>query len=181
MVSPELIRRYPFFAGLSTEEIAILSQAAQEMAVDVDHYFFHEGDELDHFYVVVEGKVGILVDVPDPTVRQSVSSQLIGNLITREVVVATVEPGQMFAWSALVFPHRATSSGKALSTCRVISFDCQGLQNSFEENRRFGYLMMLKVTSVIRDRVRAMRLESIGDISTAQKKRNEPALETMSL
>ena len=69
MVSPELIRRYPLFAGLSMEEITILAQAAQEMTVEADHYFFHEGDELDRFYMVIEGKVGIIVDIPDPTVR----------------------------------------------------------------------------------------------------------------
>lgn len=178
MISPELVRRYPFFAGLSTEEITVLAQAAQEMIVEVGHYFFHEGDELDHFYIVVEGKVGVIVDVPDPNVRQSFSRQLIGNLITREVVVATVETGEMFAWSALVPPHRATSSAKALYRCRVISFDCHVLQNSFEDNHRFGYLTMLKVASVIRDRLRTMRLESIGDILTAQNQQNEPTLET---
>ena len=160
------------------EEITVLTQAGQEMTVEADQYFFHEGDELDHFYFVVAGKVGILVDVPDPTVRQSVSRQLIGNLITREVVVATAEPGEMFAWSALVPPHRATSSGKALSPCRIISFDCHRLRTSFEGNHRFGYLMMLKVTSVIRDRLRAMRLESLGDFVGAQRDQEQPTLET---
>ncbi len=168
MVSPELIRRYPFFAGLTMEEITILAQAARELTVEAGRYFFHEGDELDHFYFVVEGKVGILVDIPDPAIRQSVSRQLTGNLITSEVIVATVPPGEMFAWSALIPPHRATSSGKALSTGRVISFDCRILRAAFEDNPRFGYLTMLKVALVIRDRLRAMRTEAIGDISTGQ-------------
>ena len=179
MVSPELIRRYPFFADLSAEQIAILAQAADEMAVETEQYFFHEGDELDRFYIIVEGKVGILVDLPDPDVSQPVSRQLTGNLITKEVVVTTVEPGEMFAWSALVPPHQASSSGKALTPCRVISFDCQELRKSFEENTSFGYLMMLKATLVIRERLRAMRIESISDVVATQSQQNESALHTM--
>lgn len=149
------------------------------MAVEVDQYFFHEGDELDRFYVVVEGQVGILINVPDPAVNQPVSRQLTGNLITREVVVATAEPGEMFAWSALVPPHEATSSGKALTPCRVISFDCQKLRKSFEENHTFGYLMMLKATLVIRERLRAMRIEGVSDILAAQNEQNKSTLQTM--
>lgn len=177
MVSPELIRRYPLFAGLSLEEITILAQAAQEMSVAAGRYFFREGDELDHFYIVVEGKVGIMIDVPDPTVRQTVSRQLTGKLITREVVVATVETGEVFAWSALIPPHRATSSARALSAGRVIAFDCHMLRNIFEGNYRFGYQTMLKIALVIRDRLRAMRLEAIDDHLVAQYQPNEPALE----
>ena len=179
MVSPELIRRYPFFADLSTEQIAILAQAADEVEVEAEQYFFHEGDELDRFYIVVEGQVGILVDLPDPAVSQPVSRQLTGNLITKEVVVTTVEPGEMFAWSALVPPHEASSSGKALTPCRVISFDCQELRKSFKENDTFGYLMMLKATLVIRERLRAMRIESISDVLATQSQQNESTLQTM--
>ena len=163
MVSPELLRRYPFFADLSAEQLITLANAADEMSVAEGHYFFHQEEELDHFYIVIEGKIHILVDLPDPDIDHPVSRQLTGDLITKEIEVSRIEPGEMFAWSALVPPHRATSSSKALTPGRVISFDCRGLRQSFEEDCRFGYMMMRKASQVIRERLRDMRLESLQD------------------
>jgi CRP/FNR family cyclic AMP-dependent transcriptional regulator len=162
MVSPELIRRYPIFAGLSLEQITTLAQVAEEMAVKAEYYFFREGEELDHFYIVLEGRVGILVDLPVQSVRQPVSRQITGSLETREVVVSTIEPGEMFAWSTLIPPYTATSSAKALTSSRVVSFDCRELRKIFEEDCRFAYLMVQKTAQLIRRRLRDMRIESLS-------------------
>jgi CRP-like cAMP-binding protein len=162
MVSPELIRRYPIFAGLSLEQITTLAQIAEEMAVKAEYYFFCEGEELDHFHIVLEGRVGILVDLPIQGVRQPVSRQITGSLETKEVVVSTIEPGEIFAWSALVSPHAATSRAKALTSSRVISFDCRELRKIFEEDCRFAYLMVQKAAQRIRQRLRDMRIESLS-------------------
>lgn len=176
MVSPELLRRYPFFADLNPGQIVTLARAANELAVDEAYYFFHETEELRCFYIVVEGKVGIMVDFPDPAVKQPVSRQLTGKLITREVVVSSVAPGEMFGWSALVPPHLATSSAKTLTPGRVISFDCQELRHSFEKDCQFGYLMMLKASQVIRGRLRDMRIESLSDALAVQSNQSQLAL-----
>lgn len=163
MVSPELIRRYPFFADLSQEQIVTLAQAAKELSVETDHYFFREGEELDSFYVVIEGQVGIVIDLTDESVQHPVSRQLTGDLQTREIVVSWIEPGEMFGWSALVPPHMATSSGKALTASRVAAFDCRELRPIFAQDCPFGYTMLQKATQVIRERLRAMRIESLSD------------------
>ena len=65
MISPELIRRYPFFAGPSNSYIATLAKLADEVSVDTGHCFFREGDELKKLYLVVEGAVGLVIQVPD--------------------------------------------------------------------------------------------------------------------
>lgn len=162
MVSPELIRRYPIFAGLSLEQITILAEVAEEMTVEADYYFCHEGEELDRFYIVLEGRVGILVDLPVQGVKQPVSRQITGNLKTREVVVSSIQAGEMFAWSALVPPHTATSSAKTLTSSHVVSFDCRELRKKFEEDCRFGYLMEQKAAQLIRQRLRDLRIESLS-------------------
>jgi CRP-like cAMP-binding protein len=162
MVSPELIRRYPIFAGLSLEQITTLAEVAEEMAVNADYYFFQEGKELDHFYIVLEGRVGILVDLPAQGVRQPVSQQITGSLETGEVLVSTIEPGEMFAWSALIPPHTATSSAKALVSSDVLSFDCREMRKIFQEDCRFAYLMAQKAAQRIRHRLQDMRIESLS-------------------
>lgn len=162
MISPELIRRYPFFASLSHEQIVTLAKVADEVTVETDHYFFHEGDNLDNFYLVLEGVVAIVVEVPDRDVEQKVSEQLTGELQTKEVVTSAVGPGEVFGWSALVSPHQATTSGKATTPCRVVTFDCQQLLEIFEEDCQFGYVMTQKIAQIVRERLRDVRIESLA-------------------
>lgn len=165
MISPELLRRYPFFAGLSYDHIVALANAAEEMAVDSGHYFFREGDELTRFYLTIEGAIGILNELPDQAVDHKLAEQLTGQLHVREVVVSTAGPGDVFGWSGLLAPHRAASSAKALAPARVIAFDCPQLLSQFEEDCRFGYLMIQKIAQVIRERLRDMRIESLAFVS----------------
>ena len=161
MVSPELIRRYPFFSGLNKDQILILTKAAGELIVDIGHYFFHDGDELDRFYLVLEGTVAIVCQIPDRDVEQKISDQLIGTIQTKDVVVTTVGSGEMFGWSGLIPPHQATAGAKSLTNCRVITFDCKKVMEAFEEDCRFGYLMTQKTAQVIRERLRDLRIETL--------------------
>jgi len=166
MVSPELIRRYPFFAGLSMDEITLLARAASEKSVEAGHTFFREGDQLDHFYLAVEGAIGIVIELPERDVEHKISEQFTGTFRTRDVVISTVGPGDVFGWSGLVPPHKATAGAKALTPCRVLSFDCRDLHEKFEEDCRFGYLMMQKAAQVIRGRLRDTRIQSLADFVT---------------
>jgi CRP-like cAMP-binding protein len=146
MVSPELIRRYPFFTGLNIDQVVTLAKAASEETVEIGHYFLHEGEQLDHFYFVLEGEVAIVIELPSQD---------------REVVTSTIGPGEVFAWSALVPPHSSTANVKAVAPCRVIAFDCRELWPAFEKDCRFGYLMMQKTAQVIRERLQCLRTESL--------------------
>ncbi len=166
MVSPELIRRYPFFAGLSYDNIVMLTKVAEEFSVEAGHYLFHERDNLEHFYMVLEGAVAIVIEVPDQEVEQKLSDQLTHELKTKDLVISAVGPGEVFGWSALVPPHQATTSGKATTPCRVIAFDSQELLKTFENDCDFGYLMIQKIAQVIRDRLSSMRIESLAHIVT---------------
>jgi len=166
MVSPELIRRYPIFSGLSFDEISTLAKLASEEQVEEGHYFFHEGDELTHFYIVMDGAVAIVFEVPERDVEHKISEQLTGTLKTRDVIISTVGPGELFAWSALVPPHQATAGAKALAPCRVLAFDSRELLKIFEDNCHFGYVMMRKAAQIIRGRLRDTRIQSLADYVT---------------
>lgn len=164
MISPELLRRYPFFSGLSHDQIVVLAQLARESTVDTGHYFFHEGDELDSLYLVVEGVVATVIEVPDQQIEQQVSDQLTRGLKTSDVVITAIGPGEVFGWSSLVPPHQATTGSKTTTPCRVVSFKSQDLLKLFDDDCRFGYLMMQKMAHLVRERLRDMRIESIAHL-----------------
>ncbi len=165
MISPELIRRYPFFAGLNHHYTLTLAQCADELSVEPGHCFFQEGDELNKLYLILEGTVAIVIDVPDRALEQPLAWQLKGRLNSRGITVSTVGTGEVFAWSALIPPHKATAGAKAITPCRVIALDCEELQPIFEDDCKLAYLMTLKAAQIVRERLRDMRIESLAEIA----------------
>ena len=164
MISPELIRRYPFFAGLEESQIVSLAQVAVEEKVAEGHVFFQEGDKVDTFFLVVEGEVAVIIEVPDQAVEQKVSGQLMGKLETKDIIISTVGPGEVFGWSGLVPPHEATASAKAKNACWVVAFDGVQLREKFNADCEFGYVMLQKAAQVSRARLRDLRIESLSSL-----------------
>lgn len=146
MVSPELIRRFPFFSGLSIDQITKLAKAGNEVSVERDHYFHREGEELDKVYMIAEGEVHIVTTLPQRD---------------REIVLNTLGTGDLFGWSALVPPFVATASAKSIIPCKIIAFDAKELLDEFESDAHFGFVMMRKIAQLVRDRLNAIRVEAI--------------------
>ena len=165
MVSPELLRRYRFFGGLDHEQLVTLSSLGSEANVAAGHVFFEEGHELPAFYLVVEGAVAILIDVPDQGVEHAISGQLTGDLQTVGVTVSTAGTGDVFGWSALLPPYVATASAQAIMTTRVIAFETKSLLELFADDCEFGYLMVQKAGQIVRDRLRDLRVESLDALA----------------
>jgi CRP/FNR family cyclic AMP-dependent transcriptional regulator len=150
MVSPELLRRYPYFAGVDADRLVVLARMAQEVTAVVGEFFFREEESLDRFYIVVEGEVAIVMELPNRD---------------RRIVVSTVGPGEVFAWSGLVPPHQATSSAMAATACRVIAFDCVQMRARFDEDNNLGYVMMQRLAQVMGDRIRNMHIEALSSLA----------------
>ena len=151
VITSDMIRRYPFFADLSSEQIAVLASVAEGITAQTGDYIFHEGDDLCCFYIVIEGAVGVVYETGKDEDQGKKD----------DVLFSAIGPGGAFAWSALVPPHKATASTKALSPCWLVSFDCRKLIETFEEDCEFGYRMLMKVAQISRDRLRDTRNESL--------------------
>jgi CRP-like cAMP-binding protein len=147
MVSPELLRRYTFFGGLSMEHIVMLAQVADEVAVDEGHYFYHEGDSLDFAYLVLEGSIAIVIELVEKDT---------------EIVVNEVMPGEVFGWSGVLPPHEAEASAKAQEACRLVALDCRAIREHFEQDAQFAYLLTQRVAQTLRDRLNDLRIESLA-------------------
>lgn len=164
MISVELLRRFPFFAGFTREQIDDLAWVASEKSVLAGYQFISEGVRLTSFYLVLEGNVGVIIEIPDRQIEQSLTRQITNNLITRDVTVSTVGAGEVFGWSAIIPPNLSTATVKALSDCRVLEFDYQALQPIIAKDCCFGHLLTVKAGQIIRDRLRDIRVESLADL-----------------
>ncbi|NWF79898.1 MAG: cyclic nucleotide-binding domain-containing protein [Chloroflexi bacterium] len=164
MVSPELLRRYPFFAGFSPDQLTTIAMAAEELAVEAGHRFFNEGDDLTTLYLVIEGSVAISLSMPEKGSR-SVLPPPAGQ--AREIVVSVVRASDVFAWSALVPPGKATSNARAEEACRVVAIDCSALHAQIERDPAFGYQLLLRIAQIARDRIQDLHVEALASAAGA--------------
>lgn len=164
MVSRHSLNGYPFFAGLDADYRRILAEAANRVSVNPGYCFFREGEEIDSFYLIVDGEIAIYIEVPDRNVEQTLTMQLTRELVTEEITVSTVGRGEIFGWSALIPPHKSTAGAKVTKPSHVIEFNCEDLRPIFKGNSHFAYMMTLKAAQVIRQRLRDRRIEMLAEV-----------------
>jgi CRP-like cAMP-binding protein len=164
MISPEILRRYPFFGGLNHDQLVVLARSAHEETVEAGHYFFHESDQLDKLYLIVEGSAAVIIEVPTEGAHQTVANQYNRELQTTDIVINAVGPGEVFAVSSLMPPYTATAGTRATTPCRVAIFDSTTLRQAFEDDCQLGYRMVQKVAQTLRERLQGLRLESLAQM-----------------
>ncbi|MFN2123684.1 MAG: Crp/Fnr family transcriptional regulator [Candidatus Promineifilaceae bacterium] len=113
--------------------------------VQAGEYIFHEGDQCDEMYVVIDGQVDIIV----------------GNKI-----VETVDPGGMFGEMALLGPAPRSGSAVARFDVRLVPVDNRRFQYLIQQTPYFA----IQVMSVLADRLRRMPpSEELPDFDEAEE------------
>jgi CRP-like cAMP-binding protein len=164
MISPEILRRYPFFGGLDHDQLVTLASSAHEESVEEDHYFFHESDPLEYLYLIVEGSAAVVIEIPTEGAHQTVADQYARQLKTTDIVISALGPGEVFSISSLMPPYTATAGTRATTPCRVAAFNAAHLRQAFEDDCRLGYLMSQKAAQALRERLQGLRMESLSQI-----------------
>ncbi len=162
MVSPQLIKRYPFFGGLTEEQVKQIAILGEEEIVQKDDVLFETGEEVDELFLVEKGEFGLYLQATDRHKKHSIVSQLMGTVEMEGVLVSTVEPGEVVGWSALIPPHEATATVMALEDSLVITLSGMKLRELFDQDRGFECVMIQKVAQVIRKRLQDRQIESIA-------------------
>jgi len=101
-----------FGSGLSGGVKERLAQMAREYEAPARTRLLREGDETKELSVLMEGRVALTEHVAG---RGSVT-------------LMTVEPGDVFGWSALISPFQATSTVVSLEPVKVIAFEAVALR-----------------------------------------------------
>lgn len=143
MLSPQMLRRYPYFAGIKEEMLKKIASISQVKHFEAGEKLFREGNNANGFMILMEGEIYI--------VYQLGSGQ--------EVIADTLVAGDPIAWSALLEPHTLTASGVASKDGSFIFIEAEGLRRLCEEDKNFGYVMMKEVARTLRNRLSAMRVQ----------------------
>jgi CRP/FNR family transcriptional regulator, cyclic AMP receptor protein len=143
MISPEVLRRYPQFVGISDESLKQLAMIAEETSVPAGTVMFREGDPAAHFSVILKGEVNI--------------QYLLGNDELR--TVDTLVEGDLLMWSALVEPYKATAIGTTTKDSRLVRIDAAKMRKLCEQDPVLGYRLMTQVAKLLADRLEGARAQ----------------------
>ena len=145
MISPELLRRYPYFTDVSGESLRQVAMISSEKLAPTGTVIFREGDKADALYIIEEGEVDI-----DYTLGS-------GERRTVDTAVA----GELLMWSALVKPHRSTAVATAHHDAKLIAIDGDGLRELCEQDHGLGYRMQLCITKLLAGRLEGTRVQVV--------------------
>jgi CRP-like cAMP-binding protein len=148
MVSPELLRRYPFFGGLDDQQIKSLAMITEECLVEKAEILFQEGQPANAIYLLLSGAVDLFFVAEGN-----------GPGRTREFIVDEINSGETFGISALIDPHIFTSSARVAVKSRVLRMDGVELRKLCEADLRMAYMLMHQIAKTFSERLRFIRIQ----------------------
>lgn len=143
MISPELLRRYPYFAGVSDQSLKEIAMIAEEKRVPAGTRMFGEGDPAKVMYIIGKGEVNI--------------DYLLGTGETR--TVDTLVDGDLLVWSALIEPYKTTAIGTTTKECELLCIDAPRLRELCEKDPLLGYRLSNQVAKLLAHRLEGARVQ----------------------
>jgi CRP/FNR family transcriptional regulator, cyclic AMP receptor protein len=138
----EYLAGHPFFAGLDSASIQELAGCAINEHVRPGGYLFHQGDEANHFYVVMHGRIALELYSPGSGAH----------------VIDSIGEGDVVGWSWLIPPYRWFWDARAVEPTTVVALDSACLRRKAETDPRLGYAVVLRVAQVMSQRLQATRV-----------------------
>ena len=143
MISPETLRRYPYFAEASDESLRQLAMAGHELTVHAGATMFNEGDPADYLFIILHGEIDIVYSLPNGKHR----------------TVDTLVDGDLLVWSALIPPHRTTGSAIATKESHLVSLEAVRVRAVCEQDPRLGGRLMNQVVKLLSSRLDGVQVQ----------------------
>jgi CRP/FNR family transcriptional regulator, cyclic AMP receptor protein len=146
MVSPELLRRYPFFALLDEQQLAAIAMIAQEKNYPKGALLVKENTNATCLALLMEGDVDLIYSGGG---EGAISNALVGS----------IAPGEPYGVSSLIEPYRYTATARATVPVRVLELDGLALRGMVEKDPKLGHIIMRNVAIAVLERLKYTQLE----------------------
>lgn len=141
-VTAEQIGRLRLFSALSDAEKHALATMATIVDLPAGAVLFHEKEDPDALYIVIEGRITLCTPLPARS----------------EACFLTLTEGELLGWSALLRRPRVASA-RAAETTRLLRFPASDLLTLCEQDHHVGYVVMTKAFEEVADRLQQTRLQ----------------------
>jgi CRP/FNR family transcriptional regulator, cyclic AMP receptor protein len=141
-----------FGAGLSKGVVERLAGMARLYEAPARARLLREGEDTRELSVLVEGRVAL-------------SEHVAGR---GAVTLLTVEPGDIFGWSTLIPPYKATSTVVSMEAVTVVAFDGARLREQVREDCELAAGIYPRLLEALARRLGATRRQLIDVYGTEQ-------------
>ena len=138
-----LLEVHPFFKGIESAYLKVVSGCASEMQFESGQFLFKEGERADKFFVIKSGRVPIEIYSP----KQG------------QITIHTEQAGEIVGWSWLVAPYYWHFDARATEPTNVFAIDGKCLREMCENDRNMGYELMRRFALIIAERLEATRFQ----------------------
>ena len=146
MVSPELLRRYPFFALLNDEQLKAIAMVSEEKTYAKDSLLLKENMNANKLFLLLEGDVDLIYSGGG---EGAISNALVGS----------IAPGEMLGVSALIEPYTYISSARATLPVKLVEIDGPAVRALMQVDKLLGYALMRNVASAVLERLKYTQVE----------------------
>jgi len=156
MVSTELLRRYPLFAGQShymLEEIAMISN---EISKTKDEWLFQENEDAEKLYLILDGAVALTLYVYLNGSGQHLAS------------THSLEKGEIVGWSSIVPPHQYKLGARAVKESKLLEIDATVLRQLLDDNPEYGYYFLRQISEVLSERFMMLNIQLLSIMTDKQ-------------
>jgi CRP-like cAMP-binding protein len=144
-----------FASGLEPGIQTRLAALSHAFTAEAGQEIFREGDESQVLGVLIKGRVALRTHVPE----------------RGDYTILTVEPGDVYLWSALVPPYRATSTAVAIEAVEAITFEGPALRAALREDAELAQAFYPRVLVAVERRLNATRVQLMDLLATEQVRR----------
>jgi CRP-like cAMP-binding protein len=131
-------RAWTAFDRLGSDARAQLEPLARRQAFEPGASILQEGRETPFLAAVESGRVALRLRTPELGAR---------------VTIATIEPGELLGWSALVPPFRATADATATERVELVTFDAAALRDQLASDPLFAAQLLPLVFETVSGRL----------------------------
>ncbi len=143
MISPEIMRRYPYFATIRDESLKEIAMMADEVTMPAGQRMFGEGEPANYLYIITRGEVDI--------------RYLLGNGEFR--TADTLVDGDLLVWSALIEPYRTTGFCTATKPTQLVKISASKLRDLCQRDPQVGYRLLIQVAKLLAHRLEGARVQ----------------------
>jgi CRP/FNR family cyclic AMP-dependent transcriptional regulator len=132
-----------FGSGLPPAAQTRLAEMAHEETYPGGTILLTEGEVAEDVGIVLEGRIALRTFVPERGM----------------VTMLTIEPGDIWGWSAIVPPFRGTSTAVTIEPVRSVVFEGAALRIAFREDSALAQAIYPRILVAVSRRLAASRLQ----------------------
>ncbi len=149
MISPEILRRYPFFANLDDASLKAIAMISEEVPFKKDDLIYATGQANHSLYFLTDGAAESFLVITDPN----------NDKYRKEYYLDDLDLGEVFGISAMVEPAVHTTTARASKAGKLVRIDGDALLKLFEKDHVLGCTMMKEMIAELLYRLQQDRIQ----------------------